>query len=352
MPVDWIVCEEGGDFEYISSAGAVAQAGDRILVCPGTFSSIWNLAPGVTVESTGGSAVTFLTGAGEGWGEGDPCVEVVEDGVSIRGFTCIGYDVEVPCYPGTADSASPVGAIITGEDALLEDFVVFRGPDSSEFGVGVSLESAHGAILRDLNLEDAGVAISDTDDFTVERLECRLLSPQESCHVTTHQSTGTVRNARGLGPGPVEFCADWDAGSARGVALYDGSEVWVDNITVSSMPGGVCRASIRCEDSTLHVRNSILANNAGYGIYTENCTVDAEYNLAYGNAMGDFNIEGVTTPGPTDLNVDPLFTDPDNGDVTLAPGSPAIDAGDPDPAYNDLDGTRNDMGYTGGPTGW
>jgi hypothetical protein len=27
----------------------------------------------------------------------------------------------------------------------------------------------------------------------------------------------------------------------------------------------------------------------------------------------------------------------------------AIDAGDPDPAYNDLDGTRNDAGFTGGP---
>ncbi len=37
--------------------------------------------------------------------------------------------------------------------------------------------------------------------------------------------------------------------------------------------------------------------------------------------------------------------------ASLAPGSPAIDAGDPDPAYNDLDGTRNDMGYTGGPFG-
>lgn len=27
----------------------------------------------------------------------------------------------------------------------------------------------------------------------------------------------------------------------------------------------------------------------------------------------------------------------------------AIDAGDPDPAYNDRDGTRNDIGFTGGP---
>ncbi len=34
----------------------------------------------------------------------------------------------------------------------------------------------------------------------------------------------------------------------------------------------------------------------------------------------------------------------------LIPGSPAIDAGNPNTAYNDLDGTRNDIGAYGGPT--
>jgi hypothetical protein len=29
--------------------------------------------------------------------------------------------------------------------------------------------------------------------------------------------------------------------------------------------------------------------------------------------------------------------------------SRARDAGNPDPAYNDLDGSRNDIGFTGGP---
>jgi hypothetical protein len=44
----------------------------------------------------------------------------------------------------------------------------------------------------------------------------------------------------------------------------------------------------------------------------------------------------------------------DDGDwlghnLCLAPGSPAIDAGDPDPAFNDPDGSRNDLGAFGGP---
>ena len=37
-----------------------------------------------------------------------------------------------------------------------------------------------------------------------------------------------------------------------------------------------------------------------------------------------------------------------NGDNTLKPDSPCIDAGPPDPQYNDRDGSRNDIGMFGG----
>lgn len=48
---------------------------------------------------------------------------------------------------------------------------------------------------------------------------------------------------------------------------------------------------------------------------------------------------------------DPVFVDIVNGDYTLGTESPCIDGGDPNGFYNDLDGTRNDIGYTGGNTG-
>ncbi|HQO33523.1 MAG TPA: right-handed parallel beta-helix repeat-containing protein [bacterium] len=48
------------------------------------------------------------------------------------------------------------------------------------------------------------------------------------------------------------------------------------------------------------------------------------------------------------LSEDPSFTDVARGDFHLVPGSPCVDAGDPDAAYNDLDGSRNDMGAFGG----
>ena len=45
---------------------------------------------------------------------------------------------------------------------------------------------------------------------------------------------------------------------------------------------------------------------------------------------------------------DPLFVDPANNNYSLQPTSPCIDSGDPISLSNDTDGSRNDMGYTGG----
>jgi hypothetical protein len=59
--------------------------------------------------------------------------------------------------------------------------------------------------------------------------------------------------------------------------------------------------------------------------------------------------EGFLPPGVGNLSVAPGFED--LFAYVLAPTSPCRDAGDPDPAFNDRDGTRNDMGYTGGPFG-
>jgi hypothetical protein len=54
---------------------------------------------------------------------------------------------------------------------------------------------------------------------------------------------------------------------------------------------------------------------------------------------------------PHDIIDDPEFVNitPGSEDYHLQGGSAAIDAGDPDPAYDDADASRNDMGAYGGP---
>jgi hypothetical protein len=64
----------------------------------------------------------------------------------------------------------------------------------------------------------------------------------------------------------------------------------------------------------------------------------------YNNSTVTFS--GGIVPQNT-LVADPLVVD--TTDFVLGAASPARNAGDPDPRFNDIDGTRNDMGIYGGP---
>jgi len=90
-------------------------------------------------------------------------------------------------------------------------------------------------------------------------------------------------------------------------------------------------------------------------VYADAGTV-LRYNVLWKNTAHENHVNAALVGGgviPAD-NVslihtqDPKFTDSANGDFTLASDSPAINAGPPDAQYNDLDGTRNDIGMFGG----
>ena len=49
------------------------------------------------------------------------------------------------------------------------------------------------------------------------------------------------------------------------------------------------------------------------------------------------------------IEADPLFMDPKQGDFHLQPNSPCKDKGMFDPFYMDVEGSANDMGAYGGP---
>ncbi len=60
------------------------------------------------------------------------------------------------------------------------------------------------------------------------------------------------------------------------------------------------------------------------------------------------NHQNQAPDGLGNISADPLFVD-NEADFNLQPNSPCVNTGDPDPAVMDLDNSRNDMGYTGGP---
>ena len=109
--------------------------------------------------------------------------------------------------------------------------------------------------------------------------------------------------------------------------------------------------------STVDLINAIIAEaGTGVGVLIGgSASFTGTYNDVYGNVGGNYS--GITDPTGTSGNIssDPLFaawTDDGNAandDITLSSTSPALDAGDPAAAYDDSDGTTNDMGAWGGP---
>ena len=80
----------------------------------------------------------------------------------------------------------------------------------------------------------------------------------------------------------------------------------------------------------------------------------AQNNLYWASPWGGSRLEanGVVAEGT--LYIDPLFVPGE--EPKLQPNSPCLNAGTPDPRYNDRDGSRNDIGPSGGawfdPDGW
>ena len=118
------------------------------------------------------------------------------------------------------------------------------------------------------------------------------------------------------------------------------------NNSTENNGGGIC-----CWDfSTPIIINSIISDNIGnYGIYvSSNSSSTITYSCFWNNEGGNFyNCSG----GIGTIELNPQFVDPENSDFPLQSGSSCIDAGNPDPQYNDPDDSRNDMGAYGGPGG-
>ena len=92
--------------------------------------------------------------------------------------------------------------------------------------------------------------------------------------------------------------------------------------------------------SELSIYNSIFRNQIdGHATNPVNM-----YYCDYSDGALGTNVNIITG----NINSDPLFVDIANDDYLLQATSPCIDAGDPISLSNDFDGSRNDIGYTGG----
>jgi len=114
-------------------------------------------------------------------------------------------------------------------------------------------------------------------------------------------------------------------------------------------------AGMRCYECNFDLNSNIFANQVGSALAVATPSARTlDYNLWNGNGSDITGDIGNGAKGGNAVNSNPDFVswsgdDTCNDNLHLQGGSPAIDAGDPAPAMDDTDGTRNDIGAYGGP---
>jgi len=156
-----------------------------------------------------------------------------------------------------------------------------------------------------------------------------------------------------------DYFRRWDGqGNENGIDLRGGgnSALIANNYCQMQHLGGdgeVWGVGVYVRDFTqVSILNNVIVG-ARYGIAAPFGAL-AQNNLYWASPWGGSlrEVNGVIAEGT--LYTDPLFVT--DQAPTLQPTSPCLNAGTPDPRYNDRDGSRNDIGPSGGawfdPDGW
>lgn len=136
----------------------------------------------------------------------------------------------------------------------------------------------------------------------------------------------------------------WNGG---GISAYNYSDLDITNATISNNTAFQDGSGIAClYNSSVDLMNSILWDNATYELYASSTgIITIDYSDIQNGQQGIQTSTGAVINWLTgNIALDPEFVNPVLLDFSLDSASPCIDAGNPDPVYNDPDGSRNDMG--------
>jgi hypothetical protein len=234
---------------------------------------------------------------------------------------------------------------ISNASCVVEGFTIQNNPNSGIECYG-GAPTIRGCIIKNCNY--AGINTEDNPAV----IEKNIIRDCAGMGVNSHLGSPIIRNNLILNNTPTE-----------GAALFYYGEPWDDvhpqiiNNTVAFNDGiGIAINYSSPVPMSPLVSGNISSNNTGYGmsIYGE---FPVEYNDVWGN--GYANYQGYFSdaePPPLDISLDPLFIGniPFNFHLQsigegFSVNSPCINAGDPNPSFNDPDGSRNDLGVCGGP---
>ncbi len=232
------------------------------------------------------------------------------------------------------------GGLWLADSPLRADEVLFHDLDSGGFGGALAIEGGEHEITRSVfTAHDAldGGAIDALGDGTLSVV-------------------GSLFHHNEADDSEVYDTAYGGAIATSGMTLSVVNCTFVDN-EAEQTAGVYFHTSDPLDE--LELRNNLFAHQLGDAMGLDGLptlgsgTVSVLYNGFFGN---ETLIDGRDNPEEFDgsnLFEDPLFVSyigwGEENDFHLDTGSPAIDAGDPDAAYQDTDGSVADMGCYGGP---
>jgi len=295
------------DFFFIQDALNFAFDGDTVTVNCGTYSPSFTgelfplfVPDGVNLKGASANCVT-LDAQGTG-----PVISVNNyNGGVISGFTLIN---------GLATNGG--GMVLANVSDLVVQDNIFQGNLSSNLGSALWMINGGPDMIFQNNLFE-----------------------------------GNTRSAFGVGtPASVQLSNSQTSFFNNVIAFGDGNGLELDN------------------GSTALIENNIFYKNGsgtlgfGFSDTTPSPSTTVAFNLFFGNVQNDISVGGNSVTAAqanaltgtdqfsSNFTADPLFVNPVvGGDFHLNPGSPAAGAGDPNTQFNNINGSRNDLGVFGGP---
>lgn len=352
-------CNGGGDHLTIAAAITAAISGTTIGLMPCTYTENVNfIGKAVDIYGIDGSAVTTIEGLGSG-----PVITAIRGetiGTRLAGVTVTG---------GGGDYGA--GLLMDGSVLALED-VVFTGNNRTYavvYGQGISVTMID-VDFHDNRFHSGGVVTYiDNGNMLAERLYLSCGSAdmgiyQHNATLLLDSTIDCPDASYAVYVDSSEFASFRSRITGGNVGVYGADSADTFNERMWLFNSIVVGTEVAVKSNYMHFKadnvvfwggtkgldiyschaDSYVYNSAFHG--TE-CAMEGdptEYAIGW-NSVGDSDY--CRTSGFSTIVGDPMFVDPPN-DFHLLPGSPLIDAGDPDGDHDDADGSRCDVGGYGG----